>query len=200
MESNNKMTERTHSRSFDFFFFDNCRLRYLMKTTYNDYDATVASFVSAMTEPTHSRISNVTTAAISTGSWTNPGPAQDDHDNTNSEPGGHSQDTPNRKPPPNPHSLQAHVTSWLENNNEPSFAQFQLLYKALLNEEPEEFAELIDNHFESDEPSRRFEGRQSLESYVSGTNWTKRSVFHPKYPSFLQSLATFCARLAEDIF
>jgi hypothetical protein len=47
---------------------------------------------------------------------------------------------------------------------------------------------------------RRFEGRQALESYVSGTNWTKRSVFHPKYPSFLQSLATFCARLAEDIF
>jgi hypothetical protein len=29
-----------------------------MKTTYNDYDATVTLFVSAMTEPTHSRSSN----------------------------------------------------------------------------------------------------------------------------------------------
>jgi hypothetical protein len=28
------MTETTHSRSFDFFCFDICRLRYLMKTTY----------------------------------------------------------------------------------------------------------------------------------------------------------------------
>jgi hypothetical protein len=37
-----------------------------------------------------------------------------------------------------------------------------------------------------------------LESYVSGTNWTKRSVFHPKYP-LLQSLVALCERLSEDI-
>jgi hypothetical protein len=54
------MTETTHFCSFD-FFFDICRLRYLMKTTYNDYDATVALFVSAMTEPTHSRSSDDST-------------------------------------------------------------------------------------------------------------------------------------------
>jgi hypothetical protein len=89
--------------------------------------------------------------AIATGSWTNPGPAQDDQDDTILELDGHSQDTPKRKPPPNPHSLQAHATSWIENKHKPSFAQFQLLlYKALLDKEPEESAELIDNHFESD--------------------------------------------------
>jgi hypothetical protein len=92
---------------------------------------------------------NMTTA--STGSWTNPFPAPGDHD-SDSELDGRPQDTPNRKPPPNPHSLQAHVTSWLANNDEPPFAHFQTLYKALLDEEPEEFAELLDDHFESDEP------------------------------------------------
>jgi hypothetical protein len=93
---------------------------------------------------------NVMTADI--GSWTNPVPAQGDHNDTDSDFDGHSQDTHNRKPPPNPHSLQAHVTSWLANNDEPPFAQFQLLYKALLDEEPEEFAELLENHYESAEP------------------------------------------------
>jgi hypothetical protein len=93
---------------------------------------------------------NVMTANI--GSWTNPVPEQGDHNDTDLEFDGHSQDTPNRKPPPNPHLLQAHVTSWLANNNKPTFPQFQLLYKALLDEEPEEFAELLKSHYKLDEP------------------------------------------------
>jgi hypothetical protein len=48
-------------------------------------------------------------------------------------------------------------------------------------------------------PSRRFHARQSLKSYVAGTNPTKSSVFPPKYSS-LQYIASFCARFSKDIF
>jgi hypothetical protein len=63
---------------------------------------------------------------------------------TSSELDGQSQDAPKRLPT-NPHLLQAHVTSWLANNNALAFPHFQMLYNALLDDEPEGFADLIDD-------------------------------------------------------
>ena len=41
--------------------------------------------------------------------------------------------------------------AWLENNDAPVFAQLQVWYNVLLDDKPQGFAELIEDHYESDE-------------------------------------------------